>query len=1807
MPPFDLNAFLTRVDAAANANRRPIVAYETPFGMADRVVQDGDVYYEGDGFFVGMDEVVGQARPVFGNPGPRLSNAEAIARHGVLEPRRENRGFQQFRLDARRDALSATASFYESVRQDQRGPTIGDALAERGLLPDVDPDGRAAREAYVAIRTEHFRRAREEELILGVLDPPDSLSDWAGVLLGGLEGSLVDPLAVVGWGSTWLRRMAVTGGISAAQNAAQQGMEIARGVRRRWTPVEQIAIGRELDEIRRTQGSAAMLAALETVPRETIEAADFDTIELGMAAAFGAATQGVFEAGEGAVRAVFGPVADGFFRAASRWRIRSLGDRELDNIARGPDGAVHPLAAPVEILAATTDPWLRELAPAVERTALALDPEERAAGYGEILVRLHEAQAQGADPLELARVLERGVGIGLLPNLRGFHAVANIAIQVADGRLAADQLANIPRRLGRLTERLDPMIARLSDRTRALSRAVDQARVAADEARTAAEAARPPREAGVENEAPPRRMITDDERADIDALVEEVRARRREAREARSGRRLSEFVAQDLRGIRDDRGDIAAFNNGRAGFRSLLSERGVQLDQAIERAVEAGYFPEHTTMETLPDQRAFLSALEDDVRNIRPLHPAGADDRRGAQDSLAQMENWLERHGVDLTTRSDAALRQDIADKVYEATYGEPIGLDDAPPPVGDSGLAGASGGQGGANPSPAPQRAQPAAWGARRGGQAGGGGAMLSPQERLAAHRAPVEKNTFIRRQLRTMRRRGVTTYVRDVLSTAYTAFVEGQHPITLTTRRLVAEIEQAAGVKSDLAPSENPQLLARLARDGFSPGHLDLVDGVRPYRRPDVKGSPSFREAVETALGGKEWDPERVGRFEDYLISRRALKAWARFRRGELPRPPHAMSELDLEDAQRALLQDHPEFEQGAALLYRFLDALWEKKRDAGLITQDQFDAGRANNEDYVPFQRSLDEGVNEPDGRGAPGDRQNKRKAFQRFRGSDRKILSPLTTIMQDAYDTADRIARNESYRALVDLAARAGPFGEDIIKPLPRSFDRVQIDIADEARRAAKAAGLSEQDADAISGSIDSLLNGETARTIYRPGDVIEGGRKVIYVWREGRREAFELADPEYADDLFRALTGLTQESRDLFVDIVAAPTQMLRTAITAHPSFQTANLIRDSLSAWMLTDVGYVPGESALGAAQVLQQGDLAKLYNAVGSQGGGMIRSAMPRSHMQRDMPALRGKVLRLRNANPLEAAGALWRGFEQATELSENATRIRLFARSVGTAKRRGMSDYDAALWAAYESRDYLDFQRSGAKMLNFRRVALFLNAALQGMDRTLRTMAGDGSAKELLRPMVEMSQGRRALDSLTPEDRYRVVRAYKLWTKMALVGVFGMALTALHADDEDYQYGFSDYIKNNYWLVRAGRYWLSIPKPFDLAVVSNILERSYEATVGNDPLAWGRLVWGMADTYALPTEVTAAIVPLELINNRTRTGAPIVPMGLEDLDPHLQYTASTSQFSIQLAQGVSRWTGIEISPAQLDHIFGGTMANFFRDPARLMDAGDPDTPALTPPDLPVLNRFLREPGRGGTPVRVAFNENVMRRSGDLQRALGTLRELIERRDSAGRDAFLAQRAPFERDYALSQLAEQSSARRLHPMRRARDVMVELARIRRELGGQRPNASETFFLPDLSPRDRRIALEALDDLGAAEMQAALVMSGAPGFAGRELMDVEARYERLQTVAPSVYGLFRARLVSGRERAVDYDTIRRIWPEAQRRLGRDGLATDLSDLAGEAGADFGDVGLYQDILEGAGGRRMSRGELEEERDRALVE
>src|SRR5690606_15894967 len=124
--------------------------------------------------------------------------------------------------------------------------------------------------------------------------------------------------------------------------------------------------------------------------------------------------------------------------------------------------------------------------------------------------------------------------------------------------------------------------------------------------------------------------------------------------------------------------------------------------------------------------------------------------------------------------------------------------------------------------------------------------------------------------------------------------------------------------------------------------------------------------------------------------------------------------------------------------------------------------------------------------------------------------------------------------------------------------------------------------------------------------------------------------------------------------------------------------------------------------------------------------------------------------------------------------DLSETSTRMGVFENAFSKAKRNGLTDYEALIEAGFTSRDYLDFGRRGSKMVTASRLVTFLNAALQGLDKSARVLSGGGDLKAVLTP--DLSGAR------TPAKQAAVDHARKAWAKVAMLGAVGLGLRMLY-----------------------------------------------------------------------------------------------------------------------------------------------------------------------------------------------------------------------------------------------------------------------------------------------------------------------------------------------------------------------------------------------------------------------------------------
>lgn len=996
------------------------------------------------------------------------------------------------------------------------------------------------------------------------------------------------------------------------------------------------------------------------------------------------------------------------------------------------------------------------------------------------------------------------------------------------------------------------------------------------------------------------------------------------------------------------------------------------------------------------------------------------------------------------------------------------------------------------------------------------------------------------IRDLVREMRERGPGSMVRRLAHNAYTALIDDKHPIAQAVQRLERLHLENAGKKIELRPSRNPYTLSRLTPDANAAGLNDVLHGVTPYQGLDPEG-PSLADALERAgiktKGGGSFVPDALREFDAYLISRRMVHEWDRFSRGELPRPPDrntkAFHQQVIDDAEAL----HPQWGEAASTVYDWQNNLWRKEFEAGLITREAYESGLNDHPDYVPLMRDMsDKG---PNGRGGkPRGALQYAGGVKAFEGSTRDVISPLSSMMRRSYELNAIIKRNDVMKALEDLADAAGPGSGAIVEKLPaRQLEAIQIDAAEALRRTGDELGLTGRDLTTLEKFADDA-DGSTV-TLFRPTEFSpRKGEAVVFVWRDGKKTPLLLPDGEFGQAMFTALTGMNKELQNVVVDAAAAGTQLLRYGVTLSPEFMAANIVRDALATWINSGTGFVPFVDTLrGGIEAVRGGRDAIRYGSAGGMRGGAnvaaLARAVPRTdaEAQLQLQALNQRGFRTRRmmTNPLRALA-------EATDLSETATRLGVFKRGFDEAKRQGMDDYDALIQSTFLTRDYMDFGRRGSKMVAASRIVTFLNAALQGLDKTGRVLSADGSLRNLLAPLSKAP--------VTPAERAAYSHAYKAWAKVAALGAFGLGLRMLYADDPEYQ-EIGDQLRATHWVFRAGGQWVFVPKPFELAALSNVLERAYEGAAMRDPTAGERLLSDLTHTVAPPTEVPSLAVPFQIGRNRDHLGRPIVPDHLRGtVEPALQFNSYTSD----LGKMIGKTFGV--SPAVVDHVvtgFGGSLGRYVLQGSNILGeavTGRPRT-AAGPEDTFLARRFVREISRGSTSQK-EFWKQMSRDAGEMTKAEGSYRSLTREGKDEEAVSYLNRLPAQERAFVVARTMMPEGMSIVHPLVRAERAVSVVSDFRRDVRAAELRDMNGAVI-QLTPEDRRQIDGALADFAMAEMRNALTDARIRGWEQRQPLDPAAAADRVRQVSPAVYDQLWTRLALEKAPTV-------IWPEAHAQM-----------------------------------------------------
>ncbi|PLW77897.1 LPD38 domain-containing protein [Cohaesibacter celericrescens] len=1005
--------------------------------------------------------------------------------------------------------------------------------------------------------------------------------------------------------------------------------------------------------------------------------------------------------------------------------------------------------------------------------------------------------------------------------------------------------------------------------------------------------------------------------------------------------------------------------------------------------------------------------------------------------------------------------------------------------------------------------------------------------------------------------KRTGIGQSIGDRFHNAYTDFIDAKHPIQQAVTELSKVFSENTGKKMDLKVKDDPYKLARMMEGAQSAGHMDLMHGVHGYQSLNPEG-PALRDAIIFSQGGgnvlSKWDEAINQDFGSYLWSRRALGEYDRLEVGDIPNAPDKFTKGDHVLNVQELEAAHPHFRQAAQMVHEWNRNLWKKKYDAGLISQDQFLDGLAI-KDYVPGLRKQDyPGNTKVEGKGA---RSGKQAQVNRFRGSNLDVINPLESLMMDAYETSIAIAHNDMIKSLKRLGDMAGHGSGRIVEEIPAREMRASIiDPIEAVEAAAKQKGYSKADFSVVRDALEASLGDEKAR-LFRPEVISENGQPIVFYRDGGQLRALRLADGELGQLLFQTFSLMNKSEQNMLTDMLAASASMLRTGVTAAPEFIAANIIRDQVMAAIFYGKPFKRLKATIqGARDELFSRDASRHYNAMGGIMGGENVASLRNGALNRDLKALEKKgFVTSKLANPLTSPYQFAKGLASITEISETATRLGLFKSFFDEAKLRGLDDFEAATEAAWLARDHIDFDRRGLQMVALSRIVPFLNASLQGIDKTTRLM---------ITPLAKKAMGK----VLTIEDQRALPQAVKAWARLSGLTVMGMSLHALMSQHDEY-HEISETTRATHWMVKTGNKWTAIPKPFELAMILNIGEAVYDGVINEDPTARERYMDGLFQVLLPPNIMESNPIVKSYFEAKSNkdffTGAEIIPDQLKGLEPQLQYTARTSELTKQIGD-LMGW-----SPALTEKMITNFTGGLGRSALSLYDAFGSDKPGQSLDDMAILRRFIKSASKGSRSVR-KFWELVAPSTGEFEGAVKSYAAMLEAGDSAGAADYLGSLGEEQRVYLVSRNLEGKPAKtkKLHPLDRARRAVRAITQLRKDLADSDAQTADDT-ITNIPRNDRGAIVDILENIAVKEARNALVMLNQPGWKHRGLMDIDGHYRELEVVNPAILEALADRYATGG--VVSFETIKEIWPDYRKRLLEDGTEAPLGDLAVLAGRE----------------------------------
>lgn len=1004
-------------------------------------------------------------------------------------------------------------------------------------------------------------------------------------------------------------------------------------------------------------------------------------------------------------------------------------------------------------------------------------------------------------------------------------------------------------------------------------------------------------------------------------------------------------------------------------------------------------------------------------------------------------------------------------------------------------------------------------------------------------------------------------------------------------------------SGKALDLEGRANPLLVLRTVRTAAADGFANLWHGVRFAGETKASG-PSLKGALEHAYG-KDWRGANRADFSTYLIARRLSDEWDRFRQGKLRNLPSVERGPAIAQAIRDLETQHPTFRDAAQMFSDYAKAEMKLDVQAGLKSQEDYDALNAERPFYAPINRVREAGSSS--GAAALGDvgEQGARGgSYSQTQGSFRDFLDPVEVMMRRAMTQATVRRFNmavTSLKSAIDMVAETGPGGGRWFERVPdKEIEAHNVAMEDVLAATAKKYGVDKEDLRDLLQAAEIDIHPAESLTFFNAVGTKARGENMVFGWQGGKRFAIRLEDGEGGALALEFMAALEKDVQDAITQAAGKMTGLLRFGVTGAPAWALTNAMKDAFDVWYKVP-GALPFVTTVsGLADVLRRSDVAREYERFGRIKGGVMADAFEHSRYRPDQKLLKSGV-------PVLQHFASFKALAKLAEYSELATRVGVYKLARRQALKRGLDGESAAISASNVAADYMPFDVAGRKTASVRKWVPFLNAWQKGMATLLQT-AVPGT------PLHKLATG----EALTRTDKEAL---YKSGRYAFLVAVVPTLLSAwqegAYADDPEFR-NINPYIRATNWVIKAedlgldklaptwrGK-WIRVPKTFEHTAPADVGERLFEATRPDHPERADKRALGTIPgelwTVLGPPSTVAFISPyLEQEKNRDFNGKPIIPEHLMGAgDPELKVNSYTSDFAKALSHEMGQLTAaltgkkLTFSPAMADHwitAVGGTQArDLLAESSRgFAAARGQQQPTLGPEDEFITSRFAFSPARSSQ-AGADFWNRLGQDRGTYSAAVNDFNTL-ERAHPEQAIAELRKQPPDVADYVLAKKfgslvapGAPGGASALHPMVQAQNMVTAISQVRQEIrAGAVANLQGSIAL---TPDQRKAADDALSHLEMAGMHDALILSHVPQYADEKLIGVSADRDALAKVDP---GLLRRLDEEAMARKIPSQAqVETFWPKLQASLHA--VAAEYLPQATQAAATRGVRGKYDELI-----------------------